>query len=286
VSRRRSTVLLYQGMFSAPFTLQFFLRAMDIPFTNVSDDDLADFPFSSHQRLFIFGAGHYFGSTPEKALGGSGGHANLRRAVADGMNYLGICAGAFAATRFAYYPIAVALRLTKARPRWPGETGAGTLLLTIRVAPRLARAAGLNRRVTRVWYHNGPIFSRTKPSSYDTLAAFEPTAEERREARQFVLYRKRLNGAAAIAESRYGKGRVVLCVPHFELGGLGIREYQRLLRDWLAREGCGAEDGDPLAFGEAGYERFMAALGGLEMQPVRSSVNWRLLAAIVRGLCE
>ncbi len=285
---RYATVLLYEGVFSSALAVELFLRGSGIPFRTVSDEDLVTFRFLPHHRLFIFPAGHHFGPAPETALGGPAGRANLQRAVAGGMNYLGICAGAFAATAFEDYPVShgIALHLTPARPRWPGETGAGVGFLTVRVSPKLAGAANLKNRLTRVWYHNGPIFVRSECPAYRTLASFEPTVEERKALRGSALFGKHLKGSAAIAESRYGQGRVMLCPPHFELGNQGIGEYQALMRQWLAAAGLDTAQDDPLAPGQPGRTAFMEDLGGEWMEPVRRSASWRVLATIVNDLAN
>jgi hypothetical protein len=158
--------------------------------------------------------------------------------------------------------------------------------LTVRVSPKLARAANLQGHLTRVWHHNGPIFVRSRYQDYETVAGFEPTADERAAMRGSVLFGKHLKGAAAIAESRYGDARIVLCPPHFELGDQGIRGYQALMRQWLAAAGLEDAENDPLAPGQPGRAAFMDDLGGEWMEPVRQSANWRLLATVVRDLCS
>jgi glutamine amidotransferase-like uncharacterized protein len=280
-------VLIYEGYF-VPHSLpvQLFLHAHGIAFRVVSDQDLQDFQFLPEHRLFIFPAGHCFQQRPEDAFGGLKGISRLKKAIADGMNYLGICAGAFAALKASWYPIDISFGLIRARHRWTGETGAGTQLLTIRPCEELQQVAGLGSDTLPIWYHNGPVFVRNQAADYRVLATFEPTEEERRLTIGGFLYGKHLYGTPAIIESSYGRGKVVACSPHPELGDIGIRDYQKRLRQWLEDNDLSDATGDPLATGSPGCTRFLQTLGGVWMQPVIASRSWRLLLSIVDGLCQ
>jgi len=275
-------VLLYGGVFTGNGVLptEFFLRAQGISYRVVTDADLADMAYTGEDPLFLFPAGHCFEPTPEWALGGARGQERLREAIANGMGYLGICAGASAATPASVYPIAISLGLTKARPRWGEQsTGMGVGFLTLRLDAKLARLAGLEGRHRRVWYHNGPVLQRTRKSAYRALATFEPTAEERAQFRGMPLFGKRLWGATAVAETRYGRGRVVLCAPHFEYGDESVREYLARFPGWESEHRMGLSEGP-------GRRAFLSTLGGEWMAQVRSSTNWRVLSALIADLCK
>lgn len=275
-------VLLYGGCF-VPFyaTIELFLRANRIRFKVISDRELISFQFQPNHRLFIFPSGHYFDDTPKYAFGGKHGIKNLKNAIASGMNYLGICAGAFAGLKKSYYPIDISLDLVDANHRWPYETGVGAQFFSIKISREFMQAAGLDNDILRAWYHNGPIISMNNRTNFKVLATFSPTSEERRIAKNGFLYRKHLAHAPAIVESYYGAGRVILCTPHLELGDLGIREYQAYLRQWLSDNGyenCSFDLDTPA------YKLFMNDLGGDLMQPIRYSNNWKLLSAIINSL--
>jgi hypothetical protein len=275
-------VLLYGGVFTGNGVLptEFFLCAQGIPYRVVSDEEMTDLEFASQDRLFLFPAGHCFDPTPEWALGGVRGQGRLREAIAGGMSYLGICAGASAATPACAYPIAMSLGLTEARPRWGEQsTGMGVGFLTVRLDPRLARLAGLGGQHRRVWYHNGPVLQKGREPICRALATFEPTTEERAQFRGTPLFRKHLRGAPAMAEVRYGGGRVVLCAPHFEYGDESVRDYLARFPGWEREHRMDLSEA-------AGRRAFLDTLGGEWMAPVRSSVNWRVLAALVGDLCE
>jgi hypothetical protein len=278
-------VLVYYGVFVPhAVPLELFLRAQGIPYELVGDRELEEPAVLRGRRLFIFGAGHCFERVPEWALGRGPATARLQEAISRGVSYLGICAGCFAAISTPSWPIDLDLGLCKAKHRWPSETGAGVQFFTFRVERSLAKKAGLADGRARIWYHNGPIYVRPKRPEFRTLASFEPTPEERAAARGTFVEGKRLRGAPAIIECRYGAGRVVLCSPHPEFGDLSVREYQALLREWLGAHELPSTDGDPLAPGTPGHEAFLAELGGRHMEAVRGSANWRLLRAIVDDL--
>jgi glutamine amidotransferase-like uncharacterized protein len=278
-------VLVYVGVFVPHWlSLELVLRSCGFDYRALTDADLESFRFSESDRLFIFPAGHNFGPNPDNLLGGPKGRARLRQAIADGMNYLGICAGANAAARRSWYPIDVSLGLANVMPRWPGEHGAGVQLLTVTLDLQLARAAGIRSGETAIWYHNGPIWARSGASAFRVLAAFAPTPEQREQTRQNKLFRKHLTGAPAIIECQYGLGRLVLCTPHPEYGDTGLYDWQGRIRQWVAANGFSDAEGDPLAPGEVGHRAIMADLGGTWLEPIRASANWRLLRAIMAGL--
>jgi hypothetical protein len=282
-------VLLYGGIFSGAsddgdLLMEFFLRAQGIPYRRVTDRDMAEMGFTDDYGLFLVPAGHYFEPTPEWAFGGETARARLREAIVAGMSYYGVCSGALIATPVCVRPSAISLGLTQARPRWGGDPGIGTQFFTVRLTPRLARLAGLDGEYTRVWYHNGPVLQRTRESLYRTLATFEPTPEERAQTRGMPLFGKRLRGAPAIAELRYGRGRVVLCAPHFEYGDESVRDYLARIRGWLDNDCPDTAEGDPGAPERLGRRVFLDTLGGERMAPVRKSTNWRVLAALISDL--
>jgi glutamine amidotransferase-like uncharacterized protein len=278
-------VLVYAGVFVPHWvSLELVLRSFGFSYQALTDRELESFDFSPSDRLFIFPAGHNFGPNPDNLLGGPKGSARLRQAIADGMNYLGICAGANAAAHRSWYPIDVSLRLADVRHRWPGEHGAGVQLLTMKLDPVLARTSGIQSGEVIVWYHNGPIWAQSRRSSFRILAAFAPTKEQREQTREHKLFRKHLAGAPAIVECRYGRGRVVLCAPHPEYGDGGLRDWQRRIRQWLEAGGFSDADGDPLLPGAPGHRALMADLGGTWLEPVRGSANWKLLRALLNGL--
>jgi len=174
--RQLRRVLVYTGVFVPHWaSLELVLRGFDFAYKALTDADLEHFHFSASDRLFIFPSGHNFGPNPGNLLGGLRGRDRLRQAIANGMNYLGICAGANAAARRSWYPIDVSLGLADVRHRWPGEHGAGAQLLTVKLEPQLALAADIPSGKTTIWYHNGPIWARSRVGAFRALAAFAPT---------------------------------------------------------------------------------------------------------------
>ena len=285
IDSNKPCALIYGGYFVPNYLpIELFLRAHHIRFKVLSDPDMESFTFQPNHRLFIFPAGHCFGDTPENAMGGGVGRENLKHAVANGMSYLGICAGAFAATQRSYYPIDISLGLTQTRHRWPNETGAGTQFITVKVDPELMRAAGLDQALLRIWYHNGPILCTGATSDLEVLAAFQPSKAERNIARNGFLKGKHLLHAPAVVALKHGNGRVVLCSPHPEFGDMGVRDYQSLIRQWLTENDFIDTQDDPLKPGMPAHSSFMNSLGGKLMEPVRKSENWKFLSAIVTGL--
>ena len=279
-------VLLYTGVFAGWFVVEFFLRAQGIRYQYVGDRDLEQFQFGPEHRLFFFPPGHCFGRVPKWALGRGPATERLRTAIANGLNYLGISAGAFATLSTPSWPIDLDLGLCTAQHRWPGETGAGTQFLTVQADEALTARAGLPNSKLRVWYHNSPILVRHHPPRCRARVIFTPTRGERRVARGKFLAGKHLTGVPAVSECSFGKGRVQLCSIHIEMGDLSIGEWQAHMRQWLADHLEAQEGMDSMEPGNRGHRLFMRTRGGRWMRPVRESRGWRLLRAMVDELLE
>ena len=146
---------------------------------------------------------------------GARGFERIREFVAGGGGYVGICAGAYIATRHVEVP---------GRPQGLGIVeienvrSAGTEIQTIFVTQPDHPVVEDCGRELQIWYQNGPLIEAGE--GVETLAVYE-------------------DGSAAIVCSTYGEGRVVIFSPHPEgslEGGVNAEEYGtlRLLENGVA----------------------------------------------------
>lgn len=148
------------------------------------------------------------GSQQAKALGEKGREV-VRRFVADGGGFIGICAGTYLAS--AEYPWS--LRLLDAHviddAHW--ARGQGDVQLKISSIGRTALSA--DREICTIHFENGPLLGpggKKDIDDYESLADFETEIAENG-ASSGVM-----KGTSAIARGTFGKGRVVCFSPHPE----------------------------------------------------------------------
>lgn len=283
-------VLLYNG-FLVPSSLavELFLRATSIPYQLVSDSDLEFFEYSQEHCLFIFPPGGNNEPVPIEALGGGNGIGKLRQAISNGMNYLGICFGAYAAMNPALPPEGNGLKLINGHHRWAvredgcAKDGLGALPLTFKVNPTFAKAVGV-QEYTSIHYHNGPIISQDSLMNYTTLISFAPTRSERKQLSDLSLFRKHLTGVPAVFVSNFGKGRVMLCSPHLEYGDVSYFQWRDMLLEWMRLEEIEGTEEHPLIPGSLEYEKLLLGCTAGWMSPIRESANWRILTTLVNDL--
>jgi putative intracellular protease/amidase len=169
------------------------------------------------------------GSRQGRALGAAG-REQVQSFVKRGGGYLGLCAGAFLATRSR----SDYLGLLPLRRVSPWQRGTGEVLL--RCNPKSpAGKRVLSEEVGVMHYVNGPVLQAMRDD--DTLA-IDPWAS-------FVSDldgRGDMPGSWAVVAGSYGQGRVLLFSPHPELTTTGPYQGKRILGpalEWLS----GAVDG-------------------------------------------
>lgn len=139
---------------------------------------------------------------------GDVGRENVRRFVAEGGGYMGICAGAYLAS--ADYTWSLHLLNAKVIDRQHWARGTGDV--TIRLSPAGQRLLESEELVT-VYYGQGPLLGpagRDDLPTYETLAVFE-TEIAKKGAPSGVM-----KGTTAAAAAPYEQGRVFCFSPHPE----------------------------------------------------------------------
>jgi glutamine amidotransferase-like uncharacterized protein len=164
-----------------------------------AERDLADFD------VVIFSADG--ASTQAKSIGDAG-RSKVREFVQDGGAYLGICAGAYLACAEFDWGLQLIAAETLS-DKW--ERGVATVDMQLTPAGR--EAFGRVETPLRVAYENGPVIgpiNREGMPAYRTLATFSTEVAENGSPKGIMT------GSPALAEARFGKGRVMLFSPHPE----------------------------------------------------------------------
>ncbi len=159
----------------------------------------------------IFAAG--FSSEQSAALGRDGRGA-VRRFVAAGGGYVGICAGAYLALAGRDAPRTDRLELLAAASLEPWRRGAGEMGII---------PVGASAPPCVLDYENGPLVQVVRRRDLPAPAVLALYDEP-----EGALARAGLAGAPAVLAARYGVGRVLLFSPHPE---------RRMCRSWMLRQG-------------------------------------------------
>ncbi len=172
--------------------------------------------------LVIFPGGS--GGGQAKALGESG-RAAVRLFVRRGGGYLGVCAGAYLASRHYKW----SLGLLNARVLDTAHWARGNGTVTVELSAQARKLFGATKSRIRIHYAQGPLLAhQTKGPKYEVLGTFRTEIRKNEKIPQGVML-----GAHAMARTRYGKGRVVLFSPHPEAAP-GLRGFIRRSMAWVA----------------------------------------------------
>ena len=181
------------------------------------------------------------GSKEAAALGPDGRDA-IRRFVAEGGGYVGICAGAYLAT--ARYDWALGLLNAKTfagsreipgvgvKSMWLRGTGKVNIELTEEGKKILGDLPGL----IELHYANGPVLS---PAGREDLPEYLPLAVFRSEIAKYEPQRGTMIETPAIAASQYGRGRAMVISPHPEVVA-GLETLVQRAVDWAGRKHAAA----------------------------------------------
>ncbi|RKX54741.1 MAG: hypothetical protein DRP30_01395 [Thermotoga sp.] len=154
---------------------------------------------------------------------GKGNLQMLKSLVKDGARYIGICAGAYLAIGGYWEDTTltgeIVLVETNHPDIWNWKRGKGFVRIRLHDHPI---ASGM--REVRMWYENGPIFSKGK---YDVIGEF---LDDVNECGSSISMRK----SPAIITAKYGFGDVVLFSPHPELSE---EQAQKLLFNAIIFQG-------------------------------------------------
>jgi glutamine amidotransferase-like uncharacterized protein len=164
------------------------LDKLEMPYLEVGEQDIRGGGLEDCSLLIVPGG---YTALYVDALGEEG-FEQIRKFVAGGGGYIGICAGAYIAARNVEVPSRpLGLGIIEIR----NERKAGRGLRTITIAkPAHPVVRGSEGKVD-IWYQNGPTIKAGE--GVETLAIYE-------------------KGAAAIVCANYGQGKVVIFSPHPE----------------------------------------------------------------------
>jgi glutamine amidotransferase-like uncharacterized protein len=209
-------VALYAGDGARPVPVQKILAA-DPAFqlTMVNAEDIRRGALDKAD-VVIFPGGR---GLPQSQALGPEGHRALKKFLADGGGYLGLCAGAYLATTDS--PGALSLINAKVRsPKW--DRGITMLKIELTAAGKIlyGDAPGL----LEIRYENGPV---VEPAGIADLPEYEVLAWFRSEIAENGTPPGIQIDSPAILTAPYGKGRVLISSPHPEL--------TPALNDWIKR---------------------------------------------------
>jgi len=147
-------------------------------------------------------------STRQASNIGESGKENIRRYVAGGGNYLGVCAGAFLALVGEEWSIGlVNARLV------PGNRWRGNGFMDLELSPEGREFIGNTEGTFKCRYNNGPII---EPLKRPDLPPFTTLAWFRSEVSRNGSRPGLMTNSPAIIKAPYGQGRVLLISPHPE----------------------------------------------------------------------
>jgi putative intracellular protease/amidase len=199
------------------------LDACGLPCDLLRSGDVRSGRLQDHDLLFVPGG---WASNKAKALG-EAGVAEIRRFVRDGGSYLGFCGGAGLATEDGIGLLPVRRMPTKERvPSFSGRIG-----LALSKHPLWE---GIADPVFHAWWPSqflvdGPVnvlaaYAGAMPDAFSSDVNVGDAEAAGKWAELERMYRinldpKRLSGEPAVIEARYGEGRVLLSLIHFDTPG-------------------------------------------------------------------
>ena len=149
------------------------------------------------------------GSGQAKALGEEG-RARVKQFVKDGGGYVGICAGAYLASRTYDWSLHILDAEVLDRAHWARGTGD----VELKLSPKGRDFFGAKGEKVTVYYGQGPLLAPGKDDAipdYEPLALYETEIHSRNGAQPGVM-----KGTTAAARGAYGAGRVFCFSPHPE----------------------------------------------------------------------
>ncbi|GAH65692.1 unnamed protein product [marine sediment metagenome] len=194
---------------------------MRLPYDVFSDEGILESGFGEGFSALFFGAGHVADSPT--ALRGGAGRQRIRDLVAEGRDYIGVCAGAY----LALLPEPKGLALARHELDHPqgGNIFQGFLNVDW---------PGMSAAPFPLWFQNGPVFSRGTDRVVARFAARQELDADRFSP-EATFAVSDFAGRPAALESPFGEGRCVLVSPHLELGSLGIPGFNSLTTAWMQR---------------------------------------------------
>jgi glutamine amidotransferase-like uncharacterized protein len=140
---------------------------------------------------------------------GEAGRERIRKYVADGGGFIGICAGAYLASIEYPWSIGVLNAHVLDGAHWARGEG----IVQLQISSIGKTAFGSNNQTCTIHYENGPLLG---PGHKKGIAPFEVLAAYESELAENGAPKEVMKGTAAIARGKFGKGRVVCFSPHPE----------------------------------------------------------------------
>ncbi|MFM7057007.1 MAG: BPL-N domain-containing protein [Planctomycetota bacterium] len=159
----------------------------------------------SGKHVVVFSGGS--GGRQGRGLGETG-REQVRKFVAAGGGYVGICAGAYLAS--ADYEWSLNLLDARVLDRQHWARGFGNVELA--VTPAASEMLRLPVKAT-IYYHQGPLFA---PAEKKDIPDYREWAQFRTEVRKKGVPAGVMPGTTAIAAGEFGAGRVLAISPHPE----------------------------------------------------------------------
>lgn len=196
------------GTESSAFTKEF-RRSDDneLSYQKVDGDEIRHGTLSDFDALVVPGGS----ASKESASLGAEAREEICRFVKDGGIYMGVCAGAYLASRQRKNDLGLLPLTTLDNDHWFRVTD-GTLV-DVELTPAGMEIFGIPRRNIKLVYENGPIFAppvEPPDDSLTPLGFFRSEVVARGGERGVML------GAPAIILARYGRGIVLVLSPHPE----------------------------------------------------------------------
>jgi putative intracellular protease/amidase len=143
-----------------------------------------------------------------KSLGAEG-RDRVRAFVKEGGGYVGICAGAYLATRD--YPWSLHILDAKVLDRAHWARGVGDV--SVKLTKKGRELLGVKDETVTIYYHQGPLLA---PAADPDIPAYETLGTFRGEIAKNGAPKGVMPGTTAIAIGTFGKGRVWCFSPHPE----------------------------------------------------------------------
>jgi glutamine amidotransferase-like uncharacterized protein len=188
----------------------------------IRDGTLKDF------AVLIHGGGS--ASKQGETLGKKGRDA-VKKFVADGGGFIGICAGAYLASAQYKWSLGVLDAEVIDGAHWARGEGDVNLRLTSAGRKALER----EKESCTIHFENGPLLG---PGKKDDIEDYEPLATFESEMRKNDAPLGIMKGTTAIARGKFGKGRVVCFSPHPEKTP-GREAFLQSAVRWAAAEPLG-----------------------------------------------
>jgi hypothetical protein len=172
--------------------------------TQISPEEISEGKLTNYD-VVIFAGGS--ASKQSAALSEAGG-AQVRKFVASGGGYIGICAGAYLATCSSAQRLHL-INATTLSPKWQR----GRAVLKVEITPAGEQILGGAKTNLDVLYHNGPVVGPTGDTNlppYETLAFFRTETAQNNTPKGIMV------NSPAIFAAPFQRGKVICISPHPE----------------------------------------------------------------------